>query len=572
MFSPEKIAASLQQPPRAAKEANGGKKQPGKKGKGDAQPPTQASEISTKPQEKALSNGRVASTVTVREAEQINQALLRLLRIAVARKAVRVHPAGESLLNDATNLNAISQVTFEWEADCEPVITQEGLDLEEYEKDLIQLWDDNHSEIEGLDQQLENIWRFVEVPATSNVRRVRNLFAELRTTVEGLRRRSKTISSHDAAKLRADLGPPENWVATVSDLIVERLGVSPVNEIWDNAVLKKGGSDVPAGWASRVEEIERQTAMPARCIVHAVTTDTLVYLVAGSIPPEVDLNALEQSLPKNNTYVFWYAPNHESDLVSQLTPPANQNRVLRFYFSPPADPTLSQLLTDCASLATSARVKALSDLAVATGYKGNTALQGGLEFFAPLSGLGDLVLVLSAPTLKAALDAVDDLPTRYKANPDAFWESYGLSVSNWSADEAAKKMATQIVAGIPLRGDPDIVTAIENMLRQSLRKEFSRVASSQIFSGSEQRANAKALLKERIAIFLNARLQAANVADQKFKEQAQKDSSAWLVNTLATIAKDKNQDIASVLASLPTFAADLERARVAEVLLNPTLS
>jgi len=562
LFSPEKIAASLQQPTPVAK-TNGSGKRSNQKPKPGPEP----IEVTTtgESEKKSLTNGRIASTITVRDAEQINQSLLRLLRIAVARRAVRVGPNFTTRLNDSNvRLKDLSELTFEWEPDCDPVITQEGLDLEEYEKELIQLWDDNKNEVEALEHELENMWRFVEVPAASGVRKTRGLFAELRTTVEGLRRRSKTISSHDATKLRADLRPPDDWISTVADLIAERFVADPHTGTWDLAMIKdkSNQSALPSSWRSRIEEFENKIGIPPRCVWNPLTTDTLVYFVIGSIPPEIDASALEQTLPKNDTYVFWYAPHASAE---QATPNAD-NTTLRFYFSPPADQTISHFMLGYGALAAKARVKVFEGLAMNGGYRTNSGLLAGLELIAPMSGLGELIGLLSLPDLKIALDTVDQLPGRFKSNPTEFWSTYGVDMNAWSPDDAAKKIAADIVSKFKWPSSSYLQIPLEIMLRQGLRKDAAKVLTSPVLNASEPHGNARLLLKEVVDGLLQSWLQAAKVSDQKFAEQLRKETEGWLVNTLDAVAKARNLSLTDLLASLPTLAGELEKARSAAAL------
>jgi hypothetical protein len=106
-------------------------------------------------------------------------------------------------------------------------------------------------------------------------------------------------------------------------------------------------------------------------------------------------------------------------------------------------------------------------------------------------------------------------------------------------------------------------SAIENMLRQGLRKDVAKVKTSPVLTASEPHANARLLLKEVVGGLLQSRLQAAKVSDQKFAEQVRKETEGWLMSTLDAMAKTKNLDVTDLLASLPTFAAELEKARAA---------
>jgi hypothetical protein len=183
-----------------------------------------------------------------------------------------------------------------------------------------------------------------------------------------------------------------------------------------------------------------------------------------------------------------------------------------------------------------------------------------------MSGLGELIGLLSLPDLKIALDTVDQLPGRFKSNPTEFWSTYGVDMNAWSPDDAAKKIAADIVSKFKWPSSSYLQIPLEIMLRQGLRKDAAKVLTSPVLNASEPHGNARLLLKEVVDGLLQSWLQAAKVSDQKFAEQLRKETEGWLVNTLDAVAKARNLNLTDLLASLPTLAGELEKARSAAAL------
>ena len=165
------------------------------------------------------------SPLTPRDIDHINEAVLRLLRILVARHAAQVDPAIEEKLfgEDALKLPDIA-TAIRWLPDCQSEITQEGIGIEPYEQELIQFWDDNRIDIESIEQEISKLWKFAFPPATSAAGILRNAIARLRSTADGLRsRETTTISRPDANALSAHFARLDAFAERVPDLFKERV-------------------------------------------------------------------------------------------------------------------------------------------------------------------------------------------------------------------------------------------------------------------------------------------------------------------------------------------------------------
>jgi hypothetical protein len=522
-------------------------------------------------------DGQPISTVTAREEEQINEAIEKLLRIAVARKAIQVDPELEDpLLKGQLSLDDISRATFTWQEDCEPVITQEGLDLEKYEEDLIRFWDNRKAELETLDQELEQAWLNVEMPKGSAARIMKTAYLDLRTKAEGLRRRSMTISQADASALKVNIGTSETSTERVVNLMLERIRAeSDVDLVaWSNV---KSGAMEPAirsaleGRTILTQPMER---LPVQHIILPRASNCVIYLVAGDVPSDVDLQSTAGALLQHEAFLFWYAPGTApSEVISQpvadnQSPPNAPIPKLRFYFppSPGVSDSLSKLLFDYGLLASSARLQQIAQKARDDSYRDKTAgLNAARELIAPLSGLTELVSLLSNPAVGMALNVLDEVQQLFKTSqPEEFWRSYGFEPDNWSQQEAANAIAkTSMVKLRGHRPPSDFQQVLERTILQSLSKEMPKTPAAGIFPSSDPYGVARSLLQELIGTFVNQRLEAMRISDPSFQEYVRKDFVPWLLKALQSIASNKNVAFNRISSVLPSWAGDLEKQRQA---------
>lgn len=503
-------------------------------------------------------------TTTPREGEQINQAILRLLRIAVARRAIRVEGDFEEKVKSANGkLDAISSLTFTWEPDCEPVITQEGLDLEPHETDLINFWENNQPALEALDRELDKAWDNVEMPNESAARKMRDLYDRLRTTAAGLRRRDITsISHYDASILRAEIGTPETWVPATGHLILERIRAEGDADIADFSTQKEPwASQFLTDLALQQSEIEMAGRLPLRALIRPKNSNCLMYLIVGALPPNLDLNGLQSAIPEKDRYLFWYASGIEaSELGAQPVTSAplkpDLPASLRFYFPPPASDSVSKLLADYGLLASTARLQQMVGTS-RTDYK-----RAGTELIGALTGLPDLITLFSHPDLPMALQSLNELPTLFKANPADFWSSNGVDLNKWSAPEVAVAITNKITSNFQVKPFA-FQQAIEKVISQGLSNEASKASASSILSSSSPNANARLLLQELLEQFVSQRVAIAHIEDTHFKERLTREFTPWLLNAIETIATNRKVELIRISSWLSTLAGDLDKQRLA---------
>src|SRR5262249_23742112 len=74
---------------------------------------------------------------------------------------------------------------------------------EPFEQELIEFWDSNRTDIESVERELLQLWKFSSMPVGSAAHTLRGAIQRLRSTADGLRARSTTISHPDANALLA---------------------------------------------------------------------------------------------------------------------------------------------------------------------------------------------------------------------------------------------------------------------------------------------------------------------------------------------------------------------------------
>lgn len=470
------------------------------------------------------SNGDSSYLVNHRDVEQINQAILRLLRLALARKAISVSAElSAKLKEDNLTLEAIATEEFTWNPDCEPLITQEGIDLEQYEKDLIKFWDDSRVELEALNNELEKLSAYASLLEESAIVKMRSMISKLRTISEGLRRRSITTSRPDATGLKANIGSAETLVARVLGFILERIRAEGDAETSLASELMDGTHEVhfQSILNSRQPEVEAISKLPLRAVVWPRESKCLMYLLAGPIPADLDVKALEQILPKQDAYIFWYAPGREPSELSDFP------KALRFYFPPPAANSLASLFTDYVRLARRARVQELVVSSRGKEHKDKgLAMQVGAELVGPINPANEIILLMSNPAVGLAAESLSDLPKLSR--------TLGLDAEKaWSLDAFIKALAHHVLERISDKQQLpfDLEVIVGGAIGQLLGPDASKLtaasfASTTVFS--DQNKNVRAILQSVLSNVLVRLLTSAGVGDAAFQALVTKEFVARL--------------------------------------------
>ena len=512
----------------------------------------------------AASNGSPA-LVDSRDAEQINEAIRRLLRLALARKAINVSfELANQLKADTVKLEAIADQKFYWNDDCEPFITQEGIDLEQYERELIEFWDQNKVGLEALDQELEGLAAFAPLPEESTIQKMKGLIGRLRAMAEGLRRRSITMSRPDASTLKSNIGTPEALTSRVPAFILERIRAAGDAEILLPTETKDGPVETSfrALFESRRTEVDAMGKLPLRAVIFPRESRCLIYLVAGPIPAELDVTLLE---PKEDAYVLWYAPAREPAELAKLS------TATKFYFPPPHPESLAKLFLDYSLLATKARV--LEIVAASRGrLRSDRGLgsRAGAELIGPISPGSEIIKVLTHPAVAVAIQYLNDLPEL--VNSDRMVQSYQAvgvpqgQKSPPSLVEFGKAFAHFITSSIDEQQKPPFdLETIVGLTISSLVDDPSKLTTESFVEATlsmDTNQKVRALLQSLLNDLLTRKLISAEISDSNFASLVSKEFVPRFLSGIEELAKTNNVELRLVPSYLPHWTAELEKQRL----------
>jgi len=509
---------------------------------------------------------RAVSFVTPRDTQQINEAIIRLLRLAEARKAIS---APQKLLaklrSDELQTEELKDLTFTWNPDCEPVITQEGIDLELYESDLIGFWDQNKEELEAVDQELEKLWAYRVPPEESSAPQTRQLIADLRSMAEGLRRRIVTISRPDASALKTNIGTSESWPNLLLNCLWERIDEESDSEVLLAANLKTGPADptFKAVFESRRTEVEMIARLPLGLVVFPHETESLVYMLAGPISSEVDEKLLQKFIQDSRIDILWCFPGKSKSVLK------NYSSSVHFYFPPPANDSIVKCLLDYILLASAARLKQILPAAGAKEYKDRTLiLRAGAELVGPLTGPSDTVTALTHPALKDAMAQCQQLPEVFK-DLDASLRIYKI---DWTKVRSAPRTVKEIAHNIASRSSKETnrYFNLELVIEGAILKCAG--SDDNTFTADELRAKlmssspsdiARLVLQETLDDFLKKRLKLMGVDDPGFEPALSKHFVPAMLQSIEEVAAKNNVEIWLAPSSLTEWIAELEQSRAA---------
>jgi len=515
----------------------------------------------------AAKNGNSIGIVDRRDADQINEAILKLLRLAIARKAISVlPPLAQKLKDENIKLDALATEQFTWNDDCEPLITQEGIELEPYEKELIKFWDENKAELEALNDELENLAAFASLLDESAIRKMENHISKLRVMAEGLRYRSITTSRPDATALKANFGSAEILAAQVPGFILERVRAEGDAETLLASDLQAGPSDSTfrSIFDSRRSEVEQLSKLPLRAVVFPHETKCLIYLLAGSVPADLDLGTIAKMIPISDAHLFWYSPGKEPGELTGIPESA------RFYFPPPAQNSVATLFSDYSWLARKARVNEL----IRSSKKGlkdkDLAVRVGAELIGPITPGSELVPYLGHSVLGIVVQTLKELMSD-KARLTEQLQSVGFDITkDWSLDGFSKAL-TKIVSSRQTDYQKPPFD-LEDLVRKAIRRLFGasdveEPALEEILNrgsgvASNENRTIRTLMQTIISNVLLSRLVSAGIQDPGFQDLVQSEFSAGLVKSIEDLATSHSIELKSVtLTFLTSWASDLNKLR-----------
>jgi hypothetical protein len=363
--------------------------------------------------------------------------------------------------------------------------------------------------------------------------------------------------------LKADIGAPDTWIPATLEFILERIRAEGEADILDTSASKDPWTTWPllAGLTLQSTELEMVGKLPLRAIVRPRPSNCLIFLVGGAIPSGFELKALEDAIPNSDRHLLWYAPGIEpSELnIQPLVGPTIEPKLpapIRFYFPPPESDSVSKLLSDYGLFASAARLQLIA-ASSATDYR-----RAGMELIAPLTGLSELLALLSLTDLPVALQDLNELPGVFKTDPE-FWSTYKVDLNNWSAPEAGKAIANEIASKFqaPQVQQHALQEAIGKVITQGLNNDASKISGSPILNSTTPNANARLLLQEILERFINQRLTLARIQD-KFKERLTKEFVLTLLATIDMAVTSKNVELIRIATWLPALVAELDKLRL----------
>lgn len=509
----------------------------------------------------AGSTNRVASFITPRDTQLINEAIVRLLRLAEARKAVSVPPElSTNLKADDLKIDELLDLTFTWNSDCEPVITQEGIDLESYESDLIGFWDQHKKDLEALDQELDKLWANRIPPEDSSAPQTRQLIADLRSMADGLRRRIVTISRADASALKTNIGKPDSWPNLLISSLFERINQDVDADVLLAANVKAGPTDpnFKTVFESKRSEVETIMRLPLSMVVFPQESKSLIYILKGPVSSEVDEKAVQEIIRTSDVNLLWCFPGKTRAALKNY--PAS----VRFYFPPPSQDSIVKCWSDYILVTGGMRVKEILQ-----GLKGKDdrtlVLRAGAELLGPFTGPSDALTVLTQTGVKDAISSIQQLPEEFK-NQSPAWRTYQIDPAKPSSalDKIAKVIAARCAKDVTRSFDLEEV--IKHVLHQVDAGEAAKLeveVFSQRLASIPRVQLARLLLQQILNRFLQARLKQVAITDTGFQEALGKHFVPFMVQALEDTATANNVELGSVPSSLTEWVTDFEQQRLA---------
>jgi hypothetical protein len=516
-----------------------------------------ASDKLTAPQTPSQQNGDKIQVqpYTDRDADKINQAIIRLLQLALAHNAIReVTPNLKSLLKDDVKPLSLADVEFAWNDDSCSVIR--SVVREQHEQDLINFWQQERSELESFDLELADLWSTVPIAGESS--RIHEAISELKSRADKVGLGQGTISGPDASALKANVGTWDSREALWSRVILDRIRKEDDAEVTEE--FDKPLADVVPTPASNVRPgFEAATALKVTAIIRPRNTACAIYLVVSQLPAtEVNLATAKTALPAN-TSLFWYVTGKEAPDFKSPVPEG-----INIYASPltgaqPPVEGAGRLISDYVAFTSKQRLDAILTHLQAAQYKDALLAQrAGAEVLGPIvSGAG---LFEAESHLNLAIQLLKEKRERFATAGFADWTDLA---GGWSPSYAAKRIAAEIVE----KGQ--LPPAFSDVIEQSVSELFGTNADKltpeawlKAFLASTEERNAISymLLKTQIRQFMRAKMDSAKMTDQALRSAIEEHFVPWLASSVQAGEQTvgaKTGDPASIIA----LTQELERQR-----------
>jgi hypothetical protein len=497
------------------------------------------------------------SAFTGRDAEKINQAIIRLLRLALAHEAILSPQLETSFQNDKVKPHSISNLQFSWKDNSLSIIR--GDDAEQHEQALIEFWDKYKTELEALDAQLTQLW--LNAPISGEGARMKNFIGELRTKAEGLRLKTGKVSRPDALALKANLGSTASRNELMPRIILERIKAEDDADILED--VEKSTTQISSILESRKREFESRTKLRCRAMICPRDSECIMYFVASAIPADFDLSTLALiDVPKGKTYLFWYVLGSEIPILKSF-------EYVDFYFPQSSNASPSKLFADYVQRASLARFWQIIARWQATEYKDKTLPLGACaELIGPINSNSQISQILARPSVGLAINALTQAAERFNKAKFEAWKSYDIEIeSDWPSSRAiillAEHLAKDIVdqASEPLKFQTLFERALLNAITtdtsagtaDSWTKDFISVASDPLAPG-------RVLLSAIVFDLVQKKLGTVEIDEPKFNSAVVTEFASLLAQHVVGLASIRGSDLRTILSS-SDLPVELEKYR-----------
>jgi hypothetical protein len=494
------------------------------------------------------------------DAEKINRAIIRLLRLALAHNAIRGVSSELEVSLKGTDAKpaTLGELEFAWNDDCHSIIR--SVIREQHEHELIKFWQTQKMELDAFDLELRSLWN--PFPMVGESATMHSAITDLSSRAALIGIGQGTISGPDAGGLKASVGTWESREALWSRAILDRIRAEEDADVIEDFNTSQTEA-LATQLVTRKAKIETDTPLRVRAVIRPRNTDYGIYLIVGPLPATaVDLATLKSSLPEK-TSLFWYVTGKES-------PEANQPKQegINVYTSPltgasPPFPGAAKLISDYCETASKQRIETIVARLKAPDLKKEQAVllaqHAGAEMLGPIDSRSDLYFLLASSSLSLAIQLLTERRERFKAGSI---QLAGIG-GDWPPARAAEYLAKDIVKNGNLSREFEhiIEQAVTKLVAYGNPERASQDSWIKQFLTKTEDSNviSQALLESAIDYILNAKMIDAKL-DGSLREAIAQHFVPWLANSIQSLAKAKNVQIES-LATVEDWAAELERQR-----------
>lgn len=496
------------------------------------------------------------ATMTGRDIERINQAILVLLRLALVHKAIS--PASPNLATllkpESVDWKALAQCKFKWNDDIQPIIRV--VDRETHEDKLIDFWNQHGRELDALDSELAELWSGVSI--TDDGAKLRSLIGELRSKAESVRLKSVKISSADASALKANVGTTQTRNALMPRIILDRIRVEGDAFILDGSGTQSpelaGSSTPPKSLENQMRLFQSATKTKPVAIISPINTDAIFYFVAGPFPVNMDEN---WTFLQENDFVFWLGS------VDKDKKPTEER--IRFYSVSEIRPSARDLFANYRERARSARLRRVRANWEASGFADvNLAERYGAETVGPIEKNGTLPRAISTDAVLAAITSLNKTREEFQLSTNEAWNRYGIDQLG-PMDTALEKLADRIVSQAEIQ-DPShsLLPEIKRALEQATDYETSAIRPYvwiRVFLSVTSHPNVLArLLVSEITKDTVGPAFSSLPLDEEPRRFLTEAFASWLTRTLEAHADNQSLTLQALL-SMPEWPAEIEAQR-----------